>query len=268
VDRTAPVLGTPAWSANPKPLTSASTLTVATTDNLSGVVAAEYYIDADPGEGNAIAMSVSAGNLSATLGTALGVGVYQIGIRARDGAGNWSATTTTMLVVFDPNIAVGMTGKNKKDLVPSLANGDVLPGLTSTTQDDAADYGFTVDYAGGVLDAHNDFMFTYNTGIQCNSPHGQNCHSFALSAVSFDWMIIDQTNNSRGRFQGFATVTIDGATTTNPFTVQGIDGDRLTPAASDQFTLKVYAPGSNPATASPLYQVSGTLASGNSVRVR
>ncbi|MGE5830208.1 MAG: beta strand repeat-containing protein [Micromonosporaceae bacterium] len=268
VDRTAPVLGVPTWAINPKPLTSSTTLTVAATDNLSDVVAGEYYIDTDPGAGAAIAMSASAGNLSATLGAALGVGVYQVGIRARDGAGNWSATTTTMLVVYDPGITVGITGKNKKDLVPSLANGDVLPGLTSVTQTEAADYGFTVDYAGGVLDPHNDFMFTYNTGIQCNSPYGQNCHSFVLSATSFDWMIIDQTNSSRGRFQGVATVTVDGVSTTNPFTVQGIDGDRLTPAANDQFTLKIYAPGANPTTASPLYQVTGTLASGNSVRVR
>ena len=36
--------------------------------------------------------------------------------------------------------------------------------------------------------------------------------------------VIDQTNNSRARFQGLATVTVDGTTSTNPFTVEGVDG--------------------------------------------
>ena len=81
-------------------------------------------------------------------------------------------------------------------------------------------------------------------------------------------MIIDQTNNSRGRFQGTATVTIDGVSTTNPFILEGIDGDRLTPAADDHLLIKIYASGANPATGNPIYHVSGTLARGNSVRVR
>jgi len=267
IDKTAPVLGAPAWSTNPKPLTSSTTLTVAATDTLSALAGGEYYVDSDPGLGNATAMTLGAGSLSAVIGTNLPVGVYQVGIRAKDAADNWSPATMTMLVVYDPAIIVGVTGKNKKDLVPSLANGDILPGLTTAGQTDPADYGFTVDYTNGALDPRNDFMFTYSTGIQCNSSHPQNCHTLNLTATGFDWMVIDQSD-SRGRFHGVATVTVDGVTTSNPFTVEGIDGDRLSPSTSDRLILKVYPPGADPTTATPAYQASGSMPKGNAVQVR
>jgi fibronectin type 3 domain-containing protein len=268
VDQTPPVLGTPAWTTNPKPTNGSSVLTVPATDMLSGVSGGEYYLETDPGVGHGIPMPYSGGNLTATIGTGLAVGVHPVAVRGRDAAGNWTTIATTMLVVYDPAVTIGVTGKNKKDLIPSLANGDVLPGLTSPTQTDPVDYGFTVDYTGGTLDSGNDFMLTYNVGSKCNTPHAQNCHTLSASASSFNWMVIDQTNNSRGRFQGTATVVVDGVSTTNPVTVEGIDGDRLTPAADDRITVKIYAPGANPATASPTFQVSGALARGNSVRVR
>jgi len=269
IDLTAPALGLPAWTANPKPAGLTSTATIPAPDPLSGLAAGEYFIDTDPGVGNGIPMTVvGADTLSTTIGTNLTVGVYQIGIRARDTAGNWSQATKTMLVVYDPDIPLGITGKNKNDLVPSLANGDLLPGLTDANQTDAAEYGFTVDHTGATLDPRNDFMLTYNVGTQCHTPHPQNCHSLTMSATGFQWLIIDQTNNSRGRFQGTAAITIDGSTTSNPFTVEGIDGGRLTPSTSDRFTVKIYAPGSDPATATPIYQVSAILATPNSVKVR
>jgi hypothetical protein len=269
LDKTAPVLGAPVWSANPKAVGSSTVLTVPTIDAVSGVVGGEYFLDTDPGIGNGIAMTYGGGNLTATIGIGLAVGVYRVGIRGKDAAGNWSLLPDyTMLVVYDPSITVGITGKNKNDLVPSLASGDVLPGLASAGQTDTADYGFTVDYNNGALDPKNDFMVAYNTGTQCNTPHPQNCHSLMLSATGFEWMIIDQVNNSRGRFQGSATINVDGVTTTNPFTVEGIDGDRLTPATDDHFLLKIYAVGADPGTSPPIYQASGYLTKGNSVRVR
>ncbi|WP_275413997.1 Ig-like domain-containing protein [Catellatospora chokoriensis] len=268
LDRTPPALGTPSWTANPKPVgTASSTMSVPASDALSGVVRGEYFVGADPGAGNATAMPLSGGSLVASLGAGLPVGVHDVGIRAVDAAGNWSPVATTMLVVFDP-AAESFTGRNKKDLVPSLAAGDVLPGLVGPGQDDAADYGFTVEYRNGALDPRNDFHFSYRTGTHCNKPNAANCHDLSLDATGFAWMVVDQTNNSRGRFQGTATVTVDGVTTTNPFTVEGVDGDRLTPATDDRFVLRIYAPGASPTGATALYQASGSLAKGNSIRIR
>ncbi|GIH03411.1 hypothetical protein Rhe02_14780 [Rhizocola hellebori] len=272
IDKTAPTMGTPAWTVNPKPVDTPSspvpsTLSVPAADSLAGVTRGEYFIGPDPGIGIATPMPFASGNLTAALGSQLPVGVYDIGIRALDNAGNWTAVITTMLVVYDPVTALGITGKNKKDLVPRLANGDHLPGLISNTQNDTADYGFTIDYRNGSLDPRNDFHFKYTTGSQCNSSNPQNCHSLTLDATTVAWLVIDQTNSSRGRFQGTATVTTDGATTSNVFTVEGIDGDRLS-SADDHFLLKIFAANTNPDTATPLYQASGSLAKGNSIRIR
>jgi hypothetical protein len=269
LDKTAPTLGTPSWSANPVQVGSNTVLTVPSSDSLSGVVGGEYFIGPDPGVGHGTAMTYSSGNLqSAPFGSSLAVGVYTIGVRAQDAAGNWSPVVSTMLVIYDQNTTLSAVGKNKKDLIPSLANGDILPGLTSSTQTDAADYGFTVQYKNGALDSHNDFIFTYATGTHCNSPQAQNCHSFVVNATSFAWLVVNGTNNSNAQFQGVATVTVDGVTTTNAFTVSVIDGDKLNPTGNDYLLLKVYAPGADPATASSIYQASGFMPKGNSVTIK
>lgn len=263
VDRTAPTLGTPTWSTNPLLVnTTDSTLTIPATDSGSGVVGGEYYIGGtDPGVGNATPMTYSSGNLTASLGSSLPAGVYTISYRAEDAVGNWSTvtpSTQTMLVIFDSTTTLGMTGKDKKnELVPSTTNGDVMPGLTSTSTD-GADYGFTVQYKSGVLDTHNGFTFKYATGS----------HTFSLTATSFDWMTTGGTNNSQGWFQGIAHVTVDGVTTSNPFWVTGTDGNRMTPTSSNYLQLKVYAPGANPSTATPIYQASGTMTSRSSVKIQ
>jgi hypothetical protein len=213
-------------------------------------------------------MAYGDGSLSAAIGAGLGVGVHTVGVRARDAAGNWSTAATTMLVLYDPTSALTATGKNKKDLVPSLANGDVVPGLTNAGQTDAADYGFTVEHKGGVLDAHNDFIFTYRTGTGCGTPNAQGCHAFSVNAESFTWLVVDGAGNSRAGFAGTATVTVDGVTTAHPFTVEAIDGDRLTPGTNDTLVLTVYPTGSDPLVATPLYRASGSMARGNSVTIR
>jgi hypothetical protein len=174
-------------------------------------------------------MTYSSGNLTASFGANLTAGVYTIGARGKDAAGNWSPTTSTMLVIYDSTTTLGMTGKDKKnELVPSTANGDVMPGLTSSSTD-GADYGFTVQYKNSALDTHNGFTFKYATGG----------HTFSLTATSFDWMTTGGSNNSQGWFQGTAQVTVDGATTTNPFWVTGTDGSRTTPTTDNFLKLKV-----------------------------
>ncbi|WP_327009772.1 hypothetical protein OHA72_22590 [Dactylosporangium sp. NBC_01737] len=268
IDRTAPTTGAATWSANPQAVGSSATLTVAAGDALSGVAGGEYFVGTDPGPGYGTPVAYGDGSLSAVIGAGLDVGVHTVGVRARDAAGNWSAAATTMLVLHDTTSPLAATGKNKKDLVPSLANGDVVPGLTSAGQADAADYGFTVEHKGGVLDVRNDFVFTYRTGTRCGTPSEQGCHAFSLNAESFTWLVVDGPGNSRARFGGTAVVTVDGATTVHPFTVEAIDGDRLTQGANDALVLTVYPTGSDPLMAAPLYRASGLMAKGSSVRIR
>jgi len=239
---------------------SSSTLSVPAADTLSGIVGGEYFVGVDPGVGNATPIVMySSGMLSASFGSTLAPGVYAVGVRSQDAAGNWSITSTVMLTIYDTSTALGISGADKKgQLVPSISRGDFMPGLTSSSAE-GADYGFTVQYKNGALDSHNAFTFTYAAGG----------HTFNLAAINFAWMTIGGTNNSQGWFQGVAAVTIDGVTTTNPFYVAATDGDRTSPVISDSLILKVYAPGADPSTASPIYQASGDVVynSGNGVKI-
>lgn len=104
IDTTVPTVGVPAFSVNPKAMNQSSILTSTVDDNLSGVVGGEFFLESDPGAGNGTPLTLSADKtqLSHTFSTTLAAGVYTVGVRSVDAAGNWSATSTEMLVVYDP----------------------------------------------------------------------------------------------------------------------------------------------------------------------
>jgi Tol biopolymer transport system component len=246
-DTTAPILGTPAWSLNPKPTTGTSTLTIPATDDMSGVARAEYFIgDTDPGQGNGATVTlgnVGTGNLSANLTTSFGsnfpTGVYKISVRAQDTAGNWSTPISDYLVVYDP---AGPKFTGKRTIAPSLANGDVLPGLIGPSQTDTANFGFSVKYNNQEqINANSDFQFSYTTGTKCNNPaKAANCHSLSLNATSIAWLATQGPNLSMGVFQGTGRLAVDGVTSTITFRVTGQDGTRLNPTANDQLQVQIY----------------------------
>lgn len=263
IDKTIPVLSGFTWSQNPKPIAGSTTLTVEATDaGGSGVARGEYFLgDSDPGKGNGASMSWDGTNLSTSFGTDFQTGVYKVSVRAQDNAGNWSAPTSDYLVVYNPN-GPRMTGK--KSVVPSLANGDILPGLISASQTDAATFGFSVKYNDqGQIDPKSDLQFKYNTD-KCSGNNQQNCHKLELNATSISWLIVQGNNNSTGIFQGTATMQLDGQTSTVAFRVTGVDGERLDATSLDRFQIEIFAPGADPNTATPLYKVSSTnIARGN-----
>ena len=88
-----------------------------------------------------------------------------------------------------------------------------------------------------------------------------------MTSLDFDWLVIGGVNSSQAWFQGIATLTVDGVTTTNPFSVTAIDGGKLSPTRSDNLLLKVYSPGADPASSSPIYQATGSMTSANSVKI-
>jgi len=283
IDKTAPTLNVPVWSANPKPTTSSTTLTIPATDSLSGITNAEYFIGTtDPGQGSGTAMTLSnqqtngsgavtSSDLTTSFGTNFQPGVYKISVRAQDAAGNWSAPVSDYLVVFDPSGPTDVAASKKA--APLLANGDILPGLVSDTQNDKANLGFDVFLnTNGTPNSLSKLSLDYATGQACNSPHPSNCHTtnFVVTTTTpnaINWLSISGANGSTGTFQGQGTLTIDGTTTTNPFKVVATDGDRTTPVSSDDVVLQIFAPGADPATAPALYQLH-IQAAGNWVKVQ
>jgi hypothetical protein len=259
-DKTVPTLGVPSWSQNPKAMNQSSDLNIPATDNLTGIAGGEYFLgDTDPGAGNGIAMSASAGNITTSFGTNLQPGIYKVSARAKDAAGNWSAVTSDYLTVFDPSGPTDVAAS--KRALPDITGGDKLPGLLSEAQNDRASLAFDVSYtATGTVSAASKLSMDYSTGHACNSANPDNCHntSFTTSTVSpnvINWLAINGANSSVGTFQGQGTLVIDGVTTTNPFKVAALDGNRTTPTTNDDAILYIYSPGANPETATPLYQL-------------
>jgi hypothetical protein len=263
IDETPPTLSTPTWTANPMTTTQTTTVTIPVSDNLSGVSNGEYYLGTtDPGQGNGAAMTYGGGNLTASYSN-MAAGIYTVNFRAKDNAGNWSPVTTDYLVVYDTSKS--SADGHSSDIEPIFGS-DVLPGLIQTGQKDKEHFAFTVKYKNGALDPASSAHFDYKTGTNCNNPNkATNCHSTVLDASSFDWMIINGTNNSQSTIQGSSTLTIDGTTTTNPFRIITTDGDLLNPTTNDQFEIQIFAPGANPNTAQPLYYMNDPLAKGNIV---
>ena len=189
-DQTPPVLGAPSWDTSTITVGQTANLTVPASDNLSGVIGGEYYIgSADPGQGNGTAMAYDGSNIDAALGSELAPGTYAIHVRAEDAAGNWSAITTTSLVVnpagttptfTSPSTAIVGTGAPFSFTVtttgspaPTLTYTGTLPaGLTFTDNGDG-----TASVTGNVTGAAG----TYPLTITATNDAGSATQDFVLN---------------------------------------------------------------------------------------
>jgi hypothetical protein len=239
IDETEPVVGVPALTLNPKAISETSAVSASASDATSGVVAGEWFVDVDPGEGNGVAMALSGGTLTTTIGTTLATGVYRLCVRAQDAADNWSESSCTFLVVYD---ASGGFATGGGWLVPGGGTsdpGDLLPGLDGTSK---ANFGFVVKYQSGASTVPGGQLeFHYNVG------------AFHVHSAGMEWLVV--TNTNWAKFQGAAE--IDGAAGLFPFRVDARDGDGA--GQSDRFVIKIWAPGANPDTDEPVYKGSGDV---------
>jgi hypothetical protein len=250
-DVDAPVISGFMWQQNPKAVSANSELIVSVDDmGGSGVRAGEYFIDADPGQGNGVAMQWDGASLSASIESNLSVGVYEVYVRAQDNAGNWGELASDYLVVYDPN---GFSVTGRRTVVPSLLNGDVLPGLISGTQNDTANFAFTAGYNKGHISNNSKLRFSYSTGTDCKKATSVNCHNFELSSESITWLVTEGVNNSTAIFQGLATLEVDGVASTVLFRVAAVDGERLSATSADRLEIKVYNTGDDPNIDGPIY---------------
>ena len=104
---------------------------------ITNIVAAEYWIDTDPGMGNATAISVSAGtdiaNILATLNTTgLSNGIHRYGLRTKSIDGKWSLTNiNNFLVDHNPDYATAPAAIT--DIVAAEYFIDTDPGMGNGT---------------------------------------------------------------------------------------------------------------------------------------
>jgi hypothetical protein len=125
-DTTGPVLTTVKLTPPSIVVGTTTKLTASVTD-AAGVSRVEYFVGADPGLGAGAAATVVAGVASATFGANLPVGTHSVGVRARDGLGNWSATTTVSLTVTQMGLSVSTNANrtNPVDFAGSTVSGNI-----------------------------------------------------------------------------------------------------------------------------------------------
>lgn len=100
------------WSlTNVKPVYVLPTISLPPHATASPIVRAEYFVDMDPGLGQAPGIPVASGtdvtisNFLLSLG-GLSSGVHKIGLRFQDAAGNWSLTNQEKLTVVAVNLSL------------------------------------------------------------------------------------------------------------------------------------------------------------------
>jgi FtsP/CotA-like multicopper oxidase with cupredoxin domain len=118
--------------------TTPITLTAVATDVSSNIAMAEWFTGADPGEGNGTPMAAADGafdNQDESLTAPVDVtgwadGAYTLNVRARDAAGNWSPTDSTVLTLTGTPPPTGPT-----ELRFSTAGNGAIPGVPNPYDD-------------------------------------------------------------------------------------------------------------------------------------
>jgi hypothetical protein len=264
IDKTAPQIGSLIWTKNPKAVLESTSVRSSVADALSGIGEAEYFIATDPGAGNGATMQVSGNDASVGFGTDFVTGVYMMGFRVKDQAGNWSQPVSDYLVIYDPNSGVQMRGM--RTVVPNLLDGDAMPGLVASSQTETARFAYSISYKGGSINPTSDYQIRYVTGTQCRNGSGQNCHTFDLNSTGFSWFLIYGTNREKGMFAGNGTLSVDGAERRVSFVVSGIDGERSGASGQDAFELRVYPEGST--SGETLYRINMKLIGRGNIKIR
>lgn len=215
IDRTAPSVGTPSFSLNPKATTQSTTLSAAVSDNLSGVVGGEYFLESDPGAGNGTPLTLGADRATLThvFGTNLAPGVYTVGVRSVDAAGNWSATATELLVVYDPNGGFVTGGGHIASPAGAWAADPSASGR--------ATFGFVSKYQKGAATPTGNTEFQFNAG-------GLN-----FSSTSYEWLVI---SGARAQYKGNGTVN---GVAGYKFLLTATDGAVNGGGGADKFRIKI-----------------------------
>lgn len=264
LDQTAPTVSSVALATDPLPVNQTTTLSANVADNLSGVAKAEYYTGTDPGQGNGTPMTITNGVASATVGNYATAGMYTYYVRTEDNAGNWSMPMSVTLDVYNPTGGYTAAHGFVTPSGPTSNPGDTLP--TESGNNLMATLDYTVKYVSSTSTLPTGTS-TFTWGSTCNSPKS-NCFVVTTDTTvtpaigSLSWLIVPGDNTAT--FEGTATLS-QGSTTigTNyPIKVSVVGTTTTTPG---HYELQVYPTGSDPNTATPLYQASGDLTGGSVV---
>ena len=116
------------------------------------------------------------------------VGVYTVGVRVVDAAGNWSSAASEFLVVYDSDAGF-VTGGGWFDSPTAAMPAD--PELTGK-----ANFGFVTKYKKGQSTPDGETEFQFKAG------------DVDFHSTSYDWLVV--TGNDTAKFKGTGTINGDG----------------------------------------------------------
>ena len=197
IDLTAPTVSAPTFS--PSPVGSTTPVSVSAADSLSGELAVRFSFGSYPGVGSAISpMTLAGTTLSASVGASIVPGVYPVGVRSMDVAGNWSATAGLFWWSMTP--AAGS--------LPVVVGSNSPAGsyVANPTLEGRANFGFESRYKQGQSVPDGNTVFQFQAG------------DLKFKSTSYEWLIVA---GARAQFKG--TGTINGSGSYN-FLLTAIDG--------------------------------------------
>ncbi|MEO6572084.1 MAG: Ig-like domain-containing protein, partial [Ilumatobacteraceae bacterium] len=214
--------------ANPT-VDQATTLTAMTSDSLSGLVGGEWWIGADPGQGNATPLNISSASLSALIPAIVSPGHYTVSARAIDAAGNWSNTgTTTLTVTSSTNsrpVAVAQVVVTPEDSAVSI----VLGGSDADALDVLSFSVTSIPAHGTLTGTAPDLVYTPETNF-----HGDDAFTFTVgdgidtSDPATVSITVVAVNDVPTITTPVALATAEGTTLPIVATVGDVDGDIVT----------------------------------------
>jgi hypothetical protein len=132
VDKVRPTATGASVAPSPTRGAASATVTVTGNDTGTGVTGGEYFVGADPGQGNGTPMTGVTGTGPWTVSQAIDTsawsdGTYTLRVRVRDAAGNWSGLTTTTLRVTAPLFLSLLGNANPRGVAGPADNADIYP---------------------------------------------------------------------------------------------------------------------------------------------
>jgi hypothetical protein len=178
VDKVRPTAAGASVAPSPTRGAASATVTVTGNDVGTGVAGGEYFVGADPGQGNGTPMTGVTGTGPWTVSQAIDTsswsdGTYTLQVRVRDAAGNWSGLTTTTLRVTAPLFLSLMGNANPSGVAGQADNADIYPWngsdyarlLDVTAAPFHLPAGANVDGYDRVDDSHFYLSFTATTKV-------------------------------------------------------------------------------------------------------
>jgi streptogramin lyase len=248
VDRTAPTVSMPTWSANPLVQGQSTTMSVAASDAGSGVGSVSYAVNG--GTAQPMTYDSTSGTWQANFASNLTANTYSITITATDNAGN-ATTTGDVLAVY--NVSNGyVTGH--ADLQPTSS--DTMPIPLDTSNKPAK---LVLGFTNVTSPASGSFTADYKVK--------NNYNEFSINSTSIDWVVVQDSTHASILGQANLTTYQNGTkTVTNNISVR-MDVVLGANGAADQVTMKIYNPGVNPNTGGPAYVINDADLNGSNLMI-